>query len=146
MNLERYDVTFSPDFTEFQFYSEGRRGRVRKVVRFDPLPSPNTYNLAFGDEDPVTGMVDYTATTDNGDTRKVLVTVAAIVLVFLRSKPGEAVFAQGSTASRDGLYRINLSRHLNQLPVHLEALGRLGADWEPFAPNKKYDGLLLRWK
>lgn len=146
MNLERYDVTFSPDFTEFEFYSEGRRGRIRKLVRFDLTAAPNTYNLAFGDEDPVTGNVDYTVVTDNGDTRKVLATIAAIVLVFLRSKPGGAVFAEGSTASRDWLYRVNLSRHLDQLPVHLEALGRLGTAWEPFSPNKKYDALLLRWK
>ena len=110
-------------------------------MRFDLTATPNTYNLAFGDEDPVSGKVDYTTVTDNGDTHKVLATIAAIVLVFLRSKPGGAVFAEGSTASRDWLYRVNLSRHLDQLPVHLEALGRLGTAWEPFAPNKKYDAL-----
>lgn len=93
MTLERYQVTFSSDLTEFQFYSEGRYGQIRKVVRFELIIPSNTYNLAFGDADPITGLVNYTVTTDNGDTQKVLATVAAITLVFLRSKPGAAVYA-----------------------------------------------------
>ncbi|MFY7789008.1 MAG: DUF6934 family protein [Thermoflexibacteraceae bacterium] len=38
-----------------------------------------TTNLGFGDKHPITGEIDDLAVTDNGDSEKVLATVAATV-------------------------------------------------------------------
>ncbi len=43
---------------DFEFYSEGPKGRIKKIVRFKKLDIDNVYNLAFGDENPETGDID----------------------------------------------------------------------------------------
>ncbi|WP_425373690.1 DUF6934 family protein [Mucilaginibacter celer] len=67
MNLQRYEY-FSSDYKAYQFYSEGPKGRIKKVVTFFKIQNdPIVYNLAFGDEDSQTGVVSDTIVTNNND-------------------------------------------------------------------------------
>jgi hypothetical protein len=50
MNEDRYIlIKNNPDYTVFNFVSEGRYGKLTKIVRFDELKRRNnTFNLALG--------------------------------------------------------------------------------------------------
>lgn len=50
MNLDRYHYLIAHDYKKYIFYSEGPRGRIKKVITYTLLSNdPVTYNLAFGD-------------------------------------------------------------------------------------------------
>ena len=50
MDLERYPSFASTDYQEYEFYSEGPKGKVKKIVRYQKISEkPIVYNLAFGD-------------------------------------------------------------------------------------------------
>ena len=55
MKLERYELKASRSLTTFEFLSEGRKGKITKVIQFQKMNFPNLYNLAFGDKNPITG-------------------------------------------------------------------------------------------
>lgn len=113
MNLERYDYVKSPNKQEYTFYSEGPKGRIKKLVRFQPfVGKTNIYNLVLGDGNESDSSIDDKVTTDNLDTDKVLATVAVIVLEFCRLFPDTFVLATGSTLSRTRLYQIKINRQL----------------------------------
>jgi hypothetical protein len=60
MNLERYPYNNSNDFQDSEFYSDGPKGRLKKIIMFTKIPDsgPSIYNLGFGDQDPYTGETD----------------------------------------------------------------------------------------
>lgn len=51
MNLDHYQFKLRTNYHEYEFYSDGLKGRLRKVVRFSFIKSKGLsfYNLAFGD-------------------------------------------------------------------------------------------------
>jgi hypothetical protein len=53
MEMERYNVERDEEDFVYLFYSEGPKGRIRKMVRFQRIPDfgRNVFNLAFGDWD-----------------------------------------------------------------------------------------------
>lgn len=146
MKIERYDVTISTDQTEYRFISEGRQGRILKKVRFTLIHSSGVYNLGFGDVNPLTGQVSDLDVSDNGDTQKVLATVAGIALNFLHHNPEASLYAKGSTPSRDRLYRMGLTRHYEEISQFLEVYGWTSKEWEPFNQGKNYEAFLAKPK
>jgi len=67
MKLDRYELTAGRNLTTFEFLSEGRKGKIVKVVQFQQMNLENLYNLAFGDKNVDTGALDDEVVTDNGD-------------------------------------------------------------------------------
>jgi hypothetical protein len=55
MNLERYQYFNRYDYHDYEFYSEGPKGRISKMVTFSRILNTNLaiYNLALSDLDPV---------------------------------------------------------------------------------------------
>src|SRR5258706_7276396 len=108
MNLNIYDLDTKSNFLSFEFYSEGPKGKIKKIVQFRKLLVHNSqndiYNLAFGDFNEEEGKIDDLVVSDNKDPEKVLATVATAVLSFMKQNPGAWVFAQGSTYSRTRYY------------------------------------------
>jgi len=51
MNLQGYVYKTNEGFLDYDFYSEGPKGRIKKVVRFTPRNAGGVtyFNLAFGD-------------------------------------------------------------------------------------------------
>lgn len=87
MKLEKYPLTSGDRQTTFEFISEGYKGLIHKLVRYQPTDKENVYNLAFGDKNRITGIIDDTVITNNGDGEKVLSTVAATVYAFTDKYP-----------------------------------------------------------
>lgn len=82
MKLPKYPLASSDTLLTFEFISEGKRGLIHKLVRYQPTNIKDVYNLAFGDKDPSTGDIDDAVISNNGDSEKVLATVVASLYAF----------------------------------------------------------------
>ena len=51
LKKEKYHYTTEGLFEYFEFYSEGPKGIIKKVVEFQKTMQEDVYNLAFGDYD-----------------------------------------------------------------------------------------------
>ena len=102
MNLERYDYVASADHLEYKFFSQGPKGRIEKLVRFQPFITTAGifFNLGFGDWNENTRSMDDSVVSNNKDVDKVLTTIAHIVMDFTARFPDTEVYAEGGTASR----------------------------------------------
>lgn len=67
MNLPRYPLASGDQFLTFEFTSEGQKGLIHKIVRYQPTNLKNVYNLAFGDKVQMTGDIDDLVISNNGD-------------------------------------------------------------------------------
>jgi hypothetical protein len=144
MNAERYALSANETFLEFEFYSEGPKGKIGKKIRFVQVSvNPNVYNLAFGDVDPVSGRVSDTTVTDNNDKDKILTTVAESVIIFSEHYPGSMVVAKGSTPSRTRLYQMRIAANLTTIQSDFRIYGLSDQKWELFTKNKPYEALLV---
>ena len=82
MNLPQYEVTPDENLYKFTFISEGKNGKVEKIVLYEEI-NEGVFNLAFGDKDITTGHINDRIVTNNGDTEKVLANVISTVYTFL---------------------------------------------------------------
>lgn len=146
MKLPRYHLTSGENLTTFEFISEGPNGLIHKVVQFTPTNLKDVYNLAFGDKDHMTGQIDDTIISNNGDSEKVLSTVVATVYAFTDKHPDSWIYATGSTKSRTRLYRMGITKYLQEVNEDFEIFGENIDDWEGFRKDVDYDGFLIKRK
>jgi hypothetical protein len=148
MNLEHYQYQTSADFTSYFFFSEGPKGKIRKVVTFAEMPffPSTTYAIGFGDIDPESGIVLDNVITNNGDTVIVLTTVANIVIAFSKRYGNNYIFAEGSTPSRTRLYRICISKYLAVISRDFDVWGYRNSQFVVFQQNVDYQGFLVKRK
>jgi len=146
MKLAKYPLASSDNFTTFEFTSEGTKGLIHKLVRFQQTNVKGVYNLAFGDKDNTTGDIDDEVVSNNGDSEKVLATVVATVYAFTDQYQNAWIYATGSTKARTRLYRIGISKFLAEVKEDYEILGERDGDWEVFKKNIEYDGFFVRRK
>lgn len=99
MDLKCYAYEADNDFQNYEFNSEGPRGRIKKSVRCTKMQEgcPAIFNLDFGDVSDHTNGIDDLAVSDNSDTIVVLATVASIVNDFFIHHGNHYIFARGST-------------------------------------------------
>jgi hypothetical protein len=111
MNLGRYPFIQGTENLTYEFYSEGPRGIIKKVVHFERVKwySGFLYNLAFGDWDETTESIDDKITSNNLDREKVLATVAAVAVHFMSENQNAILIAKGSTPARTRLYQIGIA-------------------------------------
>ena len=146
MKLPKYPLASSDRLMTFEFISEGPKGLIHKLVRYQLTNLKDVYNLAFGDKDYSTGNIDDTIISNNGDSEKVLATVAATVYAFTDKYPAAWIYATGSTKSRTRLYRMGITKFLSEVAEDFEVLGERNEEWETFRKNIEYDGFLVRRK
>jgi hypothetical protein len=147
MNKDRYEYASGELLLRYMFTSNGTKGSVKKMVEYTETETKNVFNMAFGDYDNVTKNIDDLAVTNNGDSRKVLATVAATVFVFTERYPEAWIFATGSTPVRTRLYRIGIMNHIVEISKEFAIFGYTEQEeWEKFVVNKQYDGFLLTRK
>ncbi|HTI92472.1 MAG TPA: hypothetical protein VL727_17880 [Puia sp.] len=151
MNLERYEVIKSIDHFEYEFYSEGSKGRIRKLVRFQPFSNDagEFFNLVFGDldEDEAGMFIDDSVISNNEDADKILATIAHIALHFTNMFPNAEIYAEGSTASRNRLYRMAINRRLKDIKKLFTICGVTeDNEIEPFIRIKNYIGFVVKRK
>jgi len=148
MKEEKYSFNRLPESYYYEFFSEGPKGKIKKVVRYRLIEeSPNPiYNLGFGDWDNELSDVDDRITTNNLDRQKVLATVADTVLDFTKLHPNALVFAQGSTYSRTRLYQMGISAFWEEIGILFDLEGYYKGEWEPFEKGKNYEAFLIKRK
>lgn len=146
MNLKSYKLEADRELLLFEFFSEGPRGRIKKVVQYAESNLKNFYNLGFGDEHPATKEIDDLSVTNNGDSQQVLTTVAASLYAFTERYPDAWVYATGSTGGRTRLYRMGIANNLTDIRADFDVYGLLNDDWHPFAPGNDYAAFLVRRK
>lgn len=110
MDLEHYEIEKLDERT-YRFFSMGSKGKFEMRVKFTYIWQ-NTFNLGFGVLDPVTETLDDLIELRNGDSQKILATVANTVLLFLERFPSISVYATGSTRSRTRLYQMGINKIL----------------------------------
>lgn len=147
MHLEHYEITRPGDkSTLYEFVSSGPNGDFRKAVVFTRTNLVNLYNLGFGDVKPDGRGIDDRVVTDNGDTQKVLATVANIVFDFTERFPDAMVFATGSTPARTRLYRRGITMHLTLMSDVFRIFGLADNAWHPFEKGYEYDAFYVARK
>jgi hypothetical protein len=138
MKLDRYELTAGRGLTTFEFLSEGRKGKIVKVVQFRQMNLENLYNLAFGDKNADTGGLDDKVVTDNGDSEKVLATVVSALYAFADRYPDAWVYATGSTTARTRLYRMGINKYFDIVASDFEIMGEYQNEWEWYEFGKDY--------
>ena len=130
----------------FEFFSIGPKGQVKKIIEFSETNVKDVYNLAFGDFDEKTQRISDRVVTNNGDSLKVLATVASSVYAFTTERPDAWVFATGSTAVRTRLYRMGLTNNLAEISKDFHVYGLKEDKWEDFLIGEDYEAFLVKRK
>ena len=144
MNLEKYDIETEVNSTYFEFISKGTQGSIVKVIKYSKIfEEQEIYNLCFGDKNMTTGELDDNVISNNGDTYRVLATVASTLHEFFNEFPNAIVYSKGSSPSRTRLYQINISKYLNDIEKEFEIYGELEDKIERFKKNSNYIGFYV---
>ena len=146
MKLPKYELKAEKSLMIFEFVSEGKKGRIVKLIKFSETTLKDFYNLAFGDKNEKTGEINDTIVSNNGDTERVLATVVAAVYAFTDGKPDSWIFATGSTNARTRLYRMGISKFLEEIQNDFSLYGQAEGEWENFRKEIEYSAYLVRRK
>ena len=146
MKLPRYQLASGDNLTTFEFISEGPRGEIVKLIQFTKTNYKDVFNLAFGDKNKKTGRLDDKVISNNGDSEKVLASVVDGLYAFTYQNPEAWIYATGSTKARTRLYRMGITKYLNEIKVDYEIFGEVKKKWFLFEKGKEYDAFLVRRK
>ena len=147
MKQPKYLYRSEEQFLYFEFVSEGPKGRVKKLVEYTETGTKNVFNLGFGDYDEATGSINDLSVTNNGDSIKVLATVASTVYAFTEKHPNAWILATGSTTVRTRLYRMGITNNLAEITEDFSVYGYSNKGiWEIFVPGEDYEAFLLTKK
>ncbi len=135
MTAPQYELFSDESSTTFEFISVGNKGEISKIVMLSGVDN-NFYHLGFGDKDEETGEISDLIVSNNGDSEKVLTTVAACILIFTSKIPNAYVYATGSTESRTRLYRIGITNNLDEILQDLRYSAKL-SDSKALSKNLK---------
>lgn len=146
MHLDTYPVITEKNSLVFDFVSEGRIDKIEKMIVYTPLSIPGYFNLGFGDKNKYTGDFDDLVVTNNGDSRKVLATVASTIYTFTEQYPNAIILARGATLARNRLYRMGISNNYELIKDDFKILGFKNGNWHPFQRNLEFDQFLAKRK
>ena len=147
MKYSRYEYQANEELCYYEFTSIGIRGKIKKVVEYSKMNIPNFYNLAFGDYDEQKQEIDDVAVTNNGDSLKVLATVASTVYAFTDKYPNANIFVTGSTEVRTRLYRMGITNNLAEIQEDFYLYGmKSDQTFEEFIIGEDYIGFLVTKK
>ena len=140
---EHYRFLGSKSQTRFFFESEGRQGKVMKIVQFTPDQN-SRWNLGFGDSHK--GKVDDKIITNNFDVAKVMRTIAKIVFIFFKQYPDRVVVINPVDEKRKRLYNLVFQRHILEINPDFEIIGFIEGQPETYSSEKYYDTFEIKLK
>ena len=144
MNKPKYLYKSEESFKVYEFVSEGPKGSIKKMVQFTETSIQNVYNLAFGDYDENTKTINDLSVSNNGDSLKILATVASTVYAFMENYPDSSIFATGSTLVRTRLYRMGITNNLAEIIEDFDVYGLLShGEWTEFVIGEDYEAFLI---
>lgn len=142
MNLDKYPVFENAEGLAFEFYSEGPKGSIKKVIEYQEF-SKNIFNLMFGDWDEKSKKIINHSRSNNGDRDKILATVASTVIDFMRTRSKAVIFAKGETPEKTRLYQMAINKNWEIISRLFIIKGFYLGVWEPFKKGKNYDACML---
>jgi hypothetical protein len=142
MHYERYEITKGETSMTYEFVSQGPRGDVPKLVVYSKTRLLGIFNLGFGDKIRE-GDFDDNVVTNNGDTLKVMATVAVTLYYFTDRFPNAKVFVEGSTKTRTRLYRMAITNNLEVINADFEVYGLKNDAWEAFTAGIDDEAFLV---
>jgi len=146
MRLDKYELKSGEHLEVFEFVSVGPNGNISKLVQYTPTNYKDLYNLGFGDKNIETGEIDDNVISNNGDSEKVLATVVAALYAFMDKHNEAMVYATGNTKSRTRLYRMGITKYLDEVKQDFEIYGELEDGWEKFRKDIEYEAFLVKLK
>jgi hypothetical protein len=147
MKSPKYTYRSEELFLHFEFISEGPRGPIKKIVEYTRTSTEDVFNLGFGDFDEEKQVIDDSAITNNGDSLKVLATVASTVYAFTAKYPKAWIFATGNTYVRTRLYRMGITNNLTEIAEDFVVFGYDEEEkWVKFIPGEDYEAFLITRK
>jgi hypothetical protein len=146
MKYERYELEVGESLMFYEFESDGPKGKVTKLIEYTEMGIKGVYNLGFGDKDHLTGHINDVIITNNGDSKKVLATVASTVFTFISKYPDAWIYATGSCKARTRLYRMGISNNLAEILQSFEVYGLVNNVWYDFERNTEYEAFLIKRK
>ena len=147
MKYKKYDYTADEELHFYEFTSIGRNGSIKKVVEYSQMNIEDYYNLGFGDFNEQKNEINDKVVTNNGDSLKVLATVASTVYAFTGKYPKAKIFATGSTEVRTRLYRMGITNNLVEIQEDFDVYGmRTDETFEEFIVGEDYIGFLITRK
>jgi len=146
MKYPKYDYVAESQLMHFEFTSIGPKGEIKKIVEYSETSLTNVFNLAFGDYDENVGSINDKIVTNNGDSEKVLATVASTVYAFTGRYPDSWIYATGSTGVRTRLYRMGLTNNLTEIAEDFYVYGLKSEQWEEFVSGEDYEAFLVTRK
>jgi hypothetical protein len=145
MNRPKYPIFASEEKHEYGLFCEGPMGKIRKVVRYDKIGN-DLFNLGFGDWNEELNGINDSNRGNNGDSDKVLNTVASTAIVFTDQFPNAQLFVEGSTPARTRLYQMGVAHNLLEINQIFEIKGFRKEQWEIFQHGWNYEAFLIRRK
>ncbi|MEY4541843.1 MAG: hypothetical protein RLZZ306_3600 [Bacteroidota bacterium] len=147
MDRPHYDFNFEilDEYVDFEFYSVGHKGTLKKIIRFVNTDIPDFHSLSLFDvlED---GSMSVMSESKNGDMKIVLATVAKTIQKFLELYTDRKVFFSGSEDKRTRLYRIAITQEFSNIENVFNVSGVTEDGIESFAPNRPYLGFIISLK
>ena len=144
MNYPKYSYRSEVLFNYYEFFSEGPKGKIKKIVEYTKTGTENVYNLGFGDYDENTKTFSDLSITSNGDSLKVLSTVASTVYAFTLKYPESWILATGSTSVRTRLYRMGITNNLLEISKDFVVYGfDSDGNWKNFLVGEDYEAFLI---
>lgn len=147
MKYQKYEYSADKELYFYEFTSVGSNGNVKKVVEYSRMNIDNFYNLGFGDYDEEKGEINDKVVTNNGDSLKVLATVASTVYAFTGKYSNTWIFVTGSTEVRTRLYRMGITNNLVEIQEDFYVYGmKTDETFEDFIVGEDYIGFLITRK
>ncbi|WP_341834892.1 hypothetical protein WJU16_18290 [Chitinophaga pollutisoli] len=148
MDLETYKcepIILRNTYDAFCFESIGPKGGIQKVIYFYPIILiGNSYvNLSFGDWDEKTKEVNDESISNNGDTSKILATVAFTALQYARQHDRKPIFVMGTCRARTRLYQMALNAHRLLVESLFVVSGLIAGEWQEFVPGRNYTAFMF---
>jgi hypothetical protein len=146
MQLPRYELTAESDLCVFEFISEGPKGNIHKLIKFSETALKDFFNLAFGDKDLLNGEIDDKVVSNNGDSERILATIVSAIYAFTDREKDAWVYATGSTGSRTRLYRMGVTKYIDEAKQDFHVFGLYNGEWEDFTKDIAYTAFLVKRK
>jgi hypothetical protein len=147
MKYPKYQYRSETSMNYYEFISEGSKGPIKKIVEYTETGTENVYNLGFADYDEKTKTTSDISVTNNGDSLKVLATVASTVYAFTQKNPKAWILATGSTNVRTRLYRMGITNNLAEISEDFKVFGLNGhGEWDKFIVGEDYEAFLFTKK
>lgn len=142
MHYDRYEIIRGEAAMTYEFVSQGPNGDVPKLVAYTKTNLLGTFNLGFGDKICADDFDDRVV-TNNGDSLKVMATVAVTLYTFTDAFPNAKVYVEGSTKSRTRLYRMAITNNLEVINTDFQVYGFKNYVWEEFAAGIDYEAFIV---